>query len=214
MKSLKYATLVVCMIVSGCSTKEEKAVEAPVAPVPPAATVDPAWLDGYESRLRTALAGSPFEVERRDTVLVVTAPADATFNPDRPGMLLPATLGPISRVAKLVEGDQSAAVAVIGHGDGAGKADDNRVLSRERAGAVAAIFRLSGLKQDRLFIKGLGDDMPRATTDSNAGRALNRRVEMVLTPQITFRALALQYSQPATATQVASAEVAPAKLAE
>ncbi|WP_028238483.1 OmpA family protein [Stutzerimonas azotifigens] len=205
MKLLKSVTLILCMTVSGCSTHEDKTLaEAPAAPA--AATVDPAWLDSYESRLRTALEGSAFEVERRDSMLVVTAPVDASFNPDRPGMLLPVTLGPITRVAKLVEGDAATAVVVLGHADSSGEVEANRTLSRERAGAVAAIFRLSGLKQDRLLIRGLGSDMPRADNDSKQGRAKNRRVEMVLAPQVTLQTLALQYSQPA-AVQVATAKV-------
>jgi len=74
---------------------------------------------------------------------------------------------------------------------------------------VAAIFRLSGLKHNRLRIRGLGSDMPRAANDSKEGRALNRRVEMVLAPQATMLALIANYEQPApSATQVAQAEVA------
>ncbi|MNR36337.1 flagellar motor protein MotD [compost metagenome] len=61
---------------------------------------------------------------------------------------------------------------------------------------MAAIFRLSGLQRDRLYLKGLGSDMPRAANDSQQGRALNRRVEMVLTPQDTLVALIAQYSKP------------------
>ncbi|MBD3814680.1 MAG: OmpA family protein, partial [Betaproteobacteria bacterium] len=75
------------------------------------------------------------------------------------------------------------------------------------ASAVAAIFRLSGLKHDRLRIRGLGSDMPRAANDSQEGRALNRRVEMVLAPQASMLALLARYSLPAPAAQVAVAKV-------
>ncbi len=164
-------------------------------------------MDAYEARLRDALKDSRFEVERRDEVLVVTAPVDSSFNPDRPGMLLPVTLGPISRVAKLVEDDEKTAVMVLGHADSTGSQDINRTISRDRASAVAAIFRLSGLKHDRLRIRGLGSDMPRAANDSQEGRALNRRVEMVLAPQASMLALLARYSLPAPAAQVAVAKV-------
>ncbi|EWC41298.1 OmpA family protein [Pseudomonas stutzeri] len=207
MNLLKSASLILCLIVAaGCSSKSEKPIETapPVAP-----KIDSAWLDEYEPRLREALAETRFEVERRDSVLVVTAPVDSSFNPDRPGMLLPVTLGPITRVAKLVETDGKTAVVVLGHADSTGSDDINRSISRERAGAVAAIFRLSGLKHDRLRIRGLGSDMPRAANDSKEGRALNRRVEMVLAPQTTMLALIAQYERPAQpATQVAQAGVA------
>ena len=203
MNLLKSASLILCMIVTGCSSNSEKPAE--VAAVAP--KIDAAWLDDYETRLREALKDSRFELERRDSVLVVTAPVDSSFNPDRPGMLLPVTLAPITRVAKLVEQDDKTAVIVLGHADSTGSDDINRTISRERAGAVAAIFRLSGLKHDRLRIRGLGSDMPRAANDSKEGRALNRRVEMVLAPQTTLLALLAEYNQPApAATQVATAE--------
>ena len=209
MNWLKSASLILCIVMAGCSSKGEKPVEVAAVPEP---VLDRAWLDDYEPRLREALKDSRFEVERRDGVLIVTAPVDSSFNPDRPGMLLPVTLGPISRVAKLVEGDDKTAVVVLGHADSTGSANINRDISRKRAGAVAAIFRLSGLKHDRLRSRGLGSDMPRASNENEEGRALNRRVEMMLAPQATLLALIAQYSEtPATPTQVATVEVAKSK---
>ncbi|MNF60654.1 putative lipoprotein YiaD precursor [compost metagenome] len=107
-----------------------------------------------------------------------------------------------------MEGDAKTAVLVLGHADSSGKDDANRKLSQERAGAVAAIFRLSGLQRDRLYLKGLGSDMPRAANDSQQGRALNRRVEMVLTPQDTLVALIAEYSKPAKGIAVVAADQA------
>lgn len=203
---LKSTAVILCLILAGCSSKQEQPKEEQAAVVP--AKVDHAWLDDYEPRLRDALKESVFEVERRDGVLVVTAPVDASFNPDRPEMLLPVMLGPLSRVAKLVEGDAKAAVVVVGHGDDAGSVETQRTISRQRAGAVAAIFRLSGLKHDRLRVRGLGSDMPRASNELAEGKARNRRVEMLLTPQPAMLTLAAKYSEaPAQPTQVAAAEV-------
>ncbi|SDQ45559.1 MULTISPECIES: OmpA family protein [unclassified Pseudomonas] len=155
-----------------------------------------AWLDSYEPKLREAIKDSKFEVERREDVLVVTVPVDSSYNPDRPAMLLPVTLGPITRVAKAVEADKQTAVLVLGHADTSGVAATNTKLSQERAGSVAAIFRLSGLERDRLMLRGMGSQMPRAANDSVEGRALNRRVELVLTPQNTMVALLAKYKQP------------------
>ncbi|WP_327438635.1 OmpA family protein [Pseudomonas donghuensis] len=155
-----------------------------------------AWLDSYEPKLREAIKDSKFEVERREDVLVVTVPVDSSYNPDRPAMLLPVTLGPITRVAKAIETDKQTAVLVLGHADSSGVAAANTKLSQERAQSVAAIFRLSGLERDRLMLRGMGSQMPRAANDSLAGRSLNRRVELVLTPQNTMVALLAKYKQP------------------
>ena len=224
MKLLKSSTLLLCLAASGCSTvdhdkgtasaKTEKVASSSswwqfggadkpkVAKTPRIdEKMTQAWLDQYEPRLREAVKGSNLQVERRDNTLIVTTPVDSSFNPDRPSMLLPRTLGPLTRIAKLVEGDPKSGVLVLGHADSSGKEELNRKLSQERAQAIAAIFRLSGLERDRLSLKGLGSDIPRAANDSQQGRALNRRVEIILTPQDTLIALIAKYSKPSPAAQ-------------
>jgi outer membrane protein OmpA-like peptidoglycan-associated protein len=172
--------------------KERDAGQAAAPKRSEVATVSADWLDEHEKRLRAAVAGSKFEVERRGDVLVVVAPVDPSFNKDRPHMLMPITLGPLSRVAKLVGGDPLNAVLVLGHADSSGDSALNRKLSLERAQAVAAMFRMSGFKGDRLALRGLGSDKPRATNDSATGRAQNRRVEMLVTRRDSLSALLAQ----------------------
>src|SRR5690349_15785048 len=188
--------------------KEQSTAKAVPMPDP---KVTQAWLDDYEPRLRTAIKDSNLQLERRENVLVVTAPVEGSFNPDRPAMLLPVTLGPFTRVAKILEADPKTAVLVLGHSDTSGAAPANVKLSQERAQAVAAIFRLSGLQRDRLMLRGLGGDAPRAANDSVEGRALNRRVELLVTPQNTMVALLSKYNMPAPAPvrMVAAADVKP-----
>ncbi|TPG85260.1 OmpA family protein [Pseudomonas mandelii] len=176
--------------------KEQSTAKAVPMPDP---KVTQAWLDDYEPRLREAIKGSNLQLERRENVLVVTAPVDGSFNPDRPAMLLPVTLGPFTRVAKILEVDPKTAVLILGHSDTSGAAPANVKLSQERAQAVAAIFRLSGLQRDRLMLRGMGGEAPRAANDSNEGRALNRRVELLVTPQNTMVALLSKYNMPAPA---------------
>jgi outer membrane protein OmpA-like peptidoglycan-associated protein len=206
--------LCLCAFVTGCSTTGEggswwpfSKKDEPVAEVPKIdVKATQAWMDTYEPVLREAVKGSELQLDRKENVLIVTAPVDSSFNPDRPGMLMPRTLGPFTRVAKAVEGDTKTGVLVLGHADTSGAMETNRKLSQERAQAVGAIFRLSGLQRDRLMLKGVGSDSPRAANDSAQGRSLNRRVEIILTPQDTLLALLAQYSQPPVAvTQVAAA---------
>jgi outer membrane protein OmpA-like peptidoglycan-associated protein len=197
-------------------SKEQSAVkDQPVATkvvVPmPDPKITQAWLDDYEPRLRAAIKDSNLQLERRENVLVVIAPVEGSFNPKRPTMLLPVTLGPFTRVAKILEVDPKTAVLILGHTDTTGVAPDNQKLSLERAQSVAAIFSLSGLKRDRLMMRGLGGDAPRAANDSEQGRALNRRMEMLVTPQNTMVALLSKYNMPMPApTLVAVQDVKPA----
>jgi outer membrane protein OmpA-like peptidoglycan-associated protein len=183
---------------------------AKVVPMPDP-KVTQAWLDDYEPRLREAIKGSNLQLERRENVLVVTAPVEGSFNPDRPAMLLPVTLGPFTRVAKILEVDSKTAVLVLGHSDTSGAAPANVKLSQERAQAVAAIFRLSGLQRDRLMLRGMGGEAPRAANDSVEGRALNRRVEL-LVPAEHHGCIAeqVQHAGPCASDNGCRADVKPA----
>ena len=189
--------------------KEQSTAKAAPAPAP---KVTQAWLDDYEPRLRDAIKDSNLKLERREDALVVTAPVEGSFNPDRPAMLLPVTLGPFTRVAKILEADPKTAVLVLGHSDTSGAAPANVKLSQERAQSVAAIFRLSGLQRDRLMLRGMGGESPRAGNEKAEDRALNRRVELLVTPANTMVALLSKYNIPAPApvTMVAAQDVKPA----
>ncbi|HTO19775.1 MAG TPA: OmpA family protein [Pseudomonas sp.] len=189
-KLIHSATLMFCMAVAGCSSTGNGGSTGP--------NVSQAWLDSQEAALRTAMAGSSFTLSRTDNALVVTAPADATFNADRPDMLLPASLKPITTVAKQVSGDAEAGVLILGHLDNTLNNEAAAKLSQSRARAVASIFRLSGLKHDRLQALGLGGVQPVASNDSAAGRASNRRVEILVTQQKALTALAGDYRASAT----------------
>jgi outer membrane protein OmpA-like peptidoglycan-associated protein len=209
-------------------SKPKPLAKVDVTNVPmPDPKITQAWLDDYEPRLRAAIKDSNLQLERRENVLVVIAPVDGSYNPKRPAMLLPVTLGPFTRVAKAVEGDPKTAVLVLGHVDTNGAEPVSQALTRERAQSIASIFSLSGLKQDRLMMRGMGDLMPRAANDSNQGRALNRRMEILFTQRTTMLALLSKYNSgkppvadmvavqtaPAPAPAPAAKKAAPAKKA-
>lgn len=196
---IKSGTLILCMAITACSSPDKSgrsAAQAAKLGLPAAQFESKAWIADHEASVREAVKGSQFEVERRGDLLIVTAPVDSSFNPDRPSMLLAATLGPLSRVAKLVAKDREVAVLLLGHGDSSGSAEQTRKLSQERAQSMASIFRLSGLHHDRLMYKGMGADAPRSSDASKDGRSLNRRVEMFLTARGNLSAVLAQYGTP------------------
>ncbi|MCH4869914.1 OmpA family protein [Pseudomonas sp. TMW22089] len=178
------------------AAKDSKPATVGVIPMPDP-KITQAWLDEYEPRLRAAIKDTNLQLERRESLLVIVASADSSFKATRPDLLMPSMLGPFTRVAKVVEGDPKTAVLVLGHADATGAMAANTRLSLDRAKSVAAIFRMSGLQSNRLTLRGMGSVMPRAANDSNEGRALNRRVEILMTPQATMVALVSKYSQPA-----------------
>jgi outer membrane protein OmpA-like peptidoglycan-associated protein len=63
-----------------------------------------------------------------------------------------------------------------------GSAQGNLVVSEQRALAVKAwLLSRGGMELDsRLYVRGFGEERPRVPNDSEAGRAENRRVEIVV----------------------------------
>jgi outer membrane protein OmpA-like peptidoglycan-associated protein len=69
---------------------------------------------------------------------------------------------------------------IQGHTDNVGSKATNRKLSTDRAAAVKSYFvQKHGIAADRLTTAGFADDDPVADNASEAGRAKNRRVELV-----------------------------------
>ena len=69
---------------------------------------------------------------------------------------------------------------LCGHTDSTGSEDSNRLLSVQRAQAVTDYLISRGLDASRIQVQGFGSDYPIADNNTEAGRALNRRTEIVL----------------------------------
>lgn len=77
-------------------------------------------------------------------------------------------------------GDSGDSVYIVGHTDDTGALPGNLTLSEERAAAVRqALVAEYGIDAGRLETRGVGPLAPVASNENDAGRALNRRVEIV-----------------------------------
>jgi len=86
-------------------------------------------------------------------------------------------------VAKLLKGDANLKLWVVGHTDSVGKVDDNMRLAQARGEAVASeLVSAHGISAARLKGYGVGPLAPVAGNDDEAGRAKNRRVDLVKAP--------------------------------
>jgi outer membrane protein OmpA-like peptidoglycan-associated protein len=89
----------------------------------------------------------------------------------------------LDEVAKLLKGDPKLKLWVVGHTDWVGKVDDNMRLAQARAEAVAAeLVATHGIAANRLKGYGVGPLAPVAGNGDEAGRAKNRRVDLVQSP--------------------------------
>jgi outer membrane protein OmpA-like peptidoglycan-associated protein len=86
----------------------------------------------------------------------------------------------IAEMARLLKGDAGLKLYVVGHTDNVGSLESNMKLSRDRAEAVTrALTTKHGIGAGRLSAHGVGSLAPVASNTSEAGRAKNRRVELV-----------------------------------
>ncbi len=85
----------------------------------------------------------------------------------------------VNEIAKLLKQDAGLRLSIEGHTDNQGVGARNQALSAERAQAVLQALTDQGIEKARLSAAGHGADKPITSNDDEAGRAKNRRVELV-----------------------------------
>lgn len=91
----------------------------------------------------------------------------------------------LDEIAKLLKSKPKLKVFIVGHTDSVGTFDYNLDLSRRRANAVVAKLTAGyGIAKGRLIPRGVGPLAPVASNRAEAGRAKNRRVELVEAVQV------------------------------
>ena len=107
-------------------------------------------------------------------------------------------------------------ILLVGHTDDTGNTTENANLSERRAATVARVFQGQGVASANLYYQGAGETLPVGDNHTEAGRALNRRVEIVdLTDDAAFhkflasRRQSLQYYRASDTPVPEVAAVAP-----
>jgi OOP family OmpA-OmpF porin len=86
----------------------------------------------------------------------------------------------LQEIADALKAHPDWTLIINGHTDGIGNDQDNLALSRQRAEAVrAALVRDFAVSEARLSVNGFGASQPKESNDTDRGRALNRRVELI-----------------------------------
>jgi outer membrane protein OmpA-like peptidoglycan-associated protein len=141
-------------------------------------------MDRQEAELREQLASEraqhQVEIERvRDDLLKLTLANEVSFDVDS-AVVKPAFQGTLTKVAEVLTRYQDNRVTIVGHTDSTGSDAYNQSLSQRRAAAVLAELNRRGVPASRLQALGRGEDEPRASNATAAGREQNRRVEILL----------------------------------
>jgi outer membrane protein OmpA-like peptidoglycan-associated protein/tetratricopeptide (TPR) repeat protein len=133
-------------------------------------------------RLTEASAGQPFVIHAELQPLKtgsLTVLRNVFFDTDK-DVLKPESYNELNRIAALLASHPGLVVELGGHTDNSGTASHNKDLSFRRARAVQSYLINEGIEKSRLKIKGYGPDKPLADNQTEAGRALNRRTELLI----------------------------------
>jgi outer membrane protein OmpA-like peptidoglycan-associated protein len=94
--------------------------------------------------------------------------------------LKPETRQSIERTGQALLSVEITRLRVEGHTDNTGSVSHNNDLSQRRAAAVAAALGRSGLSGGHIEARGMGQNRPVADNTTEAGRAENRRVAIIV----------------------------------
>jgi outer membrane protein OmpA-like peptidoglycan-associated protein len=90
----------------------------------------------------------------------------------------------LNKIAQAISQYPDSTIFISGHTDNTGHASKNLTLSRERAHKVAKFLNeFGGIKRGRLRVGAFGEGKPVESNDTPAGRAANRRVEILIQTQ-------------------------------
>lgn len=122
------------------------------------------------------------QTRRTDRGFVLTLGGDFLFETGQ-STLKPGARRSLDNVASLLRQHSDQNVVVEGFTDSRGSEDFNQRLSEKRAQAVKDALVASGIDSARIVTRGQGKAYPVASNDNETGRQLNRRVEILVTPQ-------------------------------
>ena len=138
-------------------------------------------LDKQAQDLRRDIPNQDIQIENTGSELRVTMPQDLLFAVDS-ASVRPDLQGDLRALAGNLQDYPNTTVIITGHTDDTGGESYNFDLSERRASAVGNVLTASGVDFTRVRTFGRGEGSPIASNATEAGRAQNRRVEIVIRP--------------------------------
>ena len=134
-------------------------------------------MDNQAKELAYDLPGAV--VQRVGEGITVTFPEGLLFGFDS-DQINSAAQGNLRRFAASLQKYPNTRTLIVGHTDSEGSADYNIDLSNRRALSAANFITGEGVDRSRISTAGRGEGEPIATNTTDAGRQLNRRVEVAI----------------------------------
>jgi len=95
-----------------------------------------------------------------------------------------AFLPTLSTIGSIVKRYGKTTLDIEGHTDASGNDKINQPLSEQRAAAVERQLASLGVQPERMSAAGYGASRPRGDNKTEAGKQLNRRVEIQIVPVV------------------------------
>lgn len=146
------------------------------------------YMDNQQQDFETAMQrerdANQLEIERlRDDTLKLTLDSEVSFDFAKAD-IKPSFRPSLDKLANLLIKYDRTIVHVVGHTDSIGSESYNQRLSEQRATSVGDYLASLGVPRQRLRTEGRGESEPRANNATEAGRQLNRRVEIFVKPVV------------------------------
>lgn len=142
------------------------------------------YMDRQAAELAKDIPGAT--VQRVGEGIAVTFPEGLLF-PFDSDQLKPAAQENLRKFATSLKKYPKTNTMIVGHTDAKGTAEYNVGLSERRARSAANFLAGEGVPRERLATRGRGETESIASNDTEAGRALNRRVEVAIYADEAFR---------------------------
>jgi outer membrane protein OmpA-like peptidoglycan-associated protein len=139
------------------------------------------YMDGQEKLLKKKLKQTKVRVIRESNNLKIIMPASVTFEIN--SSYITASFYPIlTSISEVLNKWGNTKLKIYGYSDEQGSFEHNQLLSEDRARSIASYLIHQGVNTSRLYVQGMSERFPIATNTTKEGRALNRRVELIIKP--------------------------------
>jgi outer membrane protein OmpA-like peptidoglycan-associated protein len=139
------------------------------------------YMDKQEEKLRMQLQATGVSVTRNGDNIILNMPGNITFATDSSNISAD-FYSVLDSVALVINEFEKTYIDIYGYTDSTGSEAYNQTLSEKRASSVARYLESQQVVSQRIVTRGMGESSPVASNDTPEGRALNRRVEIVLIP--------------------------------
>jgi len=122
-------------------------------------------------------------VAKNDRGIVLTL-AENWWTSTRVALFAPTAETKLTSLGEVLANSTDYKITIEAHTDNKGTPDELEYLTQERANLLKEKLTSAGVTTDRIEAKGYGASLPVAPNTTNANRAKNRRVQVILTPNI------------------------------